>query len=83
VDFTHTLVIALLVALGISQAVSFALQARTLQRIHDESNGTLAATRATLDAAIRILVTVQEDHAALRPIPGVTSIRGSNEGADW
>jgi hypothetical protein len=55
VDFTHTLVIALLVALGISQTVSFALQARALQRIHTESNETLAATRATLDVAIRIL----------------------------
>ena len=54
-DFTHTIVITLLVALGISQAVSFALQAHTLQRIHTESNETLAATRATLDAAIRIL----------------------------
>ena len=54
-DFTHAMIIALLAALGISQAISFALQARTLQRIHDESNQTLAATRATLDAAIPIL----------------------------
>ena len=54
-DFAHTVIIALLVALGISQAISFALQARVLQRIHDESNETLAATRTTLDAAIKIL----------------------------
>ena len=55
-DFAHsTVIIALLVALGISQAISFALQARVLQRIHDESNETLAATRITLDAAIKIL----------------------------
>jgi hypothetical protein len=54
-DFAHTVIIALLVALGISQAISFALQARTLQRIHAESNETMAATRATLDAAIKIL----------------------------
>jgi hypothetical protein len=54
-DFAHTVIIALLVALGISQAISFAVQARVLQRIHDESNETLAATRTTLDAAIKIL----------------------------
>jgi hypothetical protein len=54
-DFAHTVIIALLVALGISQAISFAVQARVWQRIHDESNETLAATRTTLDAAVKIL----------------------------
>jgi hypothetical protein len=37
-DFSHTVIIALIVALGISQAVSFAIQARILQKIHDDSN---------------------------------------------
>ena len=37
-DFSHTVIIALVVALGISQAVSFAMQAHILQKIHDGSN---------------------------------------------
>ena len=41
-DFTHSLIIALLVAWGVSQAVSFAIQARTLLKIHDEVNKTRA-----------------------------------------
>ena len=37
-DFSHTVIIALVVAPGISQAASFAGQARILQKIHDGSN---------------------------------------------
>jgi len=37
-DFSHTVIVALLVTLGISQAVSFAIQARILQKIHDDNN---------------------------------------------
>lgn len=54
-DFAHTVIIALLVALGISQAVSFAIQARILQKIHDDSNEMRATVKTTLDAAIAIL----------------------------
>jgi len=54
-DFAHTVIIALLVALGISQAVSFAIQARTLQKIHEDSNEMRATVKTTLDAAIAIL----------------------------
>ena len=54
-DFSLTAVIALLVALGISQAVSFAIQARTLQKIHEETNEMRATVKTTLDAAIAIL----------------------------
>ena len=53
--FTRAVIIALLVALGISQAVSFAIQARILQKIHDDSNEMRATIKTTLDAAIAIL----------------------------
>ena len=36
-DFSHTVTIALVVALGIPQAASFAIQARILQKTHDGS----------------------------------------------
>jgi hypothetical protein len=39
-DFTHALTTALLIAWCISQALSFAIQARTLLKIHDEANKT-------------------------------------------
>jgi hypothetical protein len=54
-DFAHTVIITLLVALGISQAVSFAIQARILQKIHDDSNEMRATVKTTLDAAVAIL----------------------------
>lgn len=54
-DFTHSLIIALLVAWGISQAISFAIQARTLLKIHEEANKTRATTEITLETAIEIL----------------------------
>ena len=54
-DFTHTVIIALVVTLGISQAVSFAIQVRTLQKIHEDSNEMRATVKTTLDAAIAIL----------------------------
>jgi sensor domain CHASE-containing protein len=54
-DFSHTVIIALVVALGISQAASFAVQARILQKIHDDSNEMRATAKTTLDAAIAIL----------------------------
>ena len=45
-DFTHALITALLIAWGISQAISFAIQARTLMKIHDEVNKTRTTTKA-------------------------------------
>lgn len=54
-DFTHAILVAGLVALGISQAVSFAIQARTLQHVHEVSNKTLTTAEATLEAALEIL----------------------------
>ena len=53
-DFSHTVIIAL-VALGISQAASFAGQARILQKIHDGSNEMKTTVRTPLDAVIAIL----------------------------
>jgi hypothetical protein len=47
-DFTHSFIIALLVAWGISQAISFAIQARTLLKIHEEVNKTRATTKARI-----------------------------------
>lgn len=54
-DFTHALITALLVAWGISQAISFAIQARTLMKIHEEVNKTWATTEITLETAVEIL----------------------------
>ena len=54
-DFTHSFIIALLVAWGISQAISFAIQARTLLKIHEEVNKTRATTEITLETAMEIL----------------------------
>ena len=54
-DFSHALILALLVAWGISQAVSFAIQARTLLKIHEEVNQTRMTTEVTLEAAVEIL----------------------------
>jgi len=54
-DFTHVLITALLVAWGISQAISFAIQARTLMKIHEEVNKTRATTEITLETAVEIL----------------------------
>ena len=45
-DFSHTVIIALVVALGISQAASFAIRARILQKIHDGSNEMRATVKA-------------------------------------
>ena len=54
-DFSHTVIIALVVALSISQAASFAIQARILQKIHDGSNEMRATVKTPIDAAIAIL----------------------------
>ena len=54
-DFSHTAIIALVVALGIPQTASFAIQARILQKIHDGSNEMRATVKMPLDAAIAIL----------------------------
>ena len=54
-DFTHALLTALLIAWGISQALSFAIQARTLMKIHEEANKTRATTEITLETAVEIL----------------------------
>jgi hypothetical protein len=54
-DSMHALIATLLVAWGISQAVSFAIQARTLLKIHEEVNKTRATTEITLEAALEIL----------------------------
>lgn len=54
-DFTRAILVAGLIALGISQAVSFAVQARTLQHIHDVSSKALATAETTLAAALEIL----------------------------
>jgi len=54
-DFTHALITALLSAWGISQAVSFAIQARTLMKIHEEVNKTQTTTEITLETAVEIL----------------------------
>ena len=54
-DFSHALILALLVAWGISQAVSFAIQARTLLKIHEEVNKTRITTGVTLETAVEIL----------------------------
>ena len=54
-DFTHALITALLIAWGISQAVSFAIQARTLMKIHEEVNKTQTTTEITLETAVEIL----------------------------
>jgi hypothetical protein len=54
-DFTHTLIIALLIAWGISQAISFAIQARTLLKIHEEANKTQTTMEITLETAVEIL----------------------------
>jgi hypothetical protein len=54
-DFTHSFIIALLVAWGISQAISFAIQARTLLKIHEETNKTRATAEITLETAVEIL----------------------------
>lgn len=54
-DFTHALIAALLIAWGISQAISFAIQARTLMKIHDEVNKTRTTAEITLETAVEIL----------------------------
>ena len=54
-DFSHTVIIALVVVLGIPQAASFAIQARILQKIHDGSNEMRATVKTPLDAAFAIL----------------------------
>ena len=54
-DFSRTVIIASVVVLGISQAASFAIQARILQKIHDNSNEMRATVKTPLDAAITIL----------------------------
>ena len=54
-DSMHALIAAPLVAWGISQAVSFAIQARTLLKIHEEVNKTRATTEITPEAALEIL----------------------------
>jgi len=54
-DFSHTVIIALVVALDIPRAASFAIQARILQKIHDGSNEMRATVRTPLDAVIAIL----------------------------
>ena len=54
-DLTHLLLIAGLFALVISQAISFAIQARTLRQIHQSNNQTLLVTQATLETALAIL----------------------------
>jgi len=51
----HTLIIALLVAWGISQALSFAIQARTLMKISEEANKTRTTAEVTLETAVEIL----------------------------
>ena len=51
----HTVTIALVVALGISQAFPFALQVRTLQKIHEDSNEMRVTVKTTFDAAIASL----------------------------
>jgi hypothetical protein len=47
-DFSHRVIIALVVALGIPQAASFAMQARIPQKIHDGSNEMKATVRTPL-----------------------------------
>ena len=54
-DSTHVLIIALLSAWGISQAISFAIQARTLLKIHEEANQTQTTAGITLETAVEIL----------------------------
>ncbi len=54
-DSTHALITALLIAWGISQAISFAIQARTLMKIHEEANKTWTTTEITLETAVEIL----------------------------
>ena len=54
-DSTHALITALLIAWGISQAVSFAIQGRTLMKIHEEANKTRTTTEITLETAVEIL----------------------------
>ena len=54
-DSTHALITALLIAWGISQAISFAIQARTLMKIHDEANKTRTTAEVTLETAVEIL----------------------------
>lgn len=54
-DFTHALLTALLIAWGISQAISFAIQARTLLKIHEEASKTRTTAEITLETAVEIL----------------------------
>jgi len=54
-DFAHALITALLITWGISQAISFAIQARTLMKIHDEANKTRSTEEITLETAVEIL----------------------------
>jgi len=54
-DFSHALITALLIAWGISQAISFAIQARTLLKIHEEANKTRTTAEITLETAVEIL----------------------------
>ena len=54
-DFSHPVIIVLIIALGISQATLCTMQARILQKIHDDSNEMRATAKTTLDAAIAIL----------------------------
>jgi sensor domain CHASE-containing protein len=54
-DFSHTVIIVLIVALGISQAALFTIQARIRQKIHDGSNEMRATVKTPLDAVIAIL----------------------------
>jgi len=54
-DFSRTVIIASVVVLGISQAASFAIQARILQKIHDDSNEMKTTVRTPLDAVVAIL----------------------------
>lgn len=58
-DFTHVFITALLIAWGISQAISFAIQARTLLKIHEEANKTRATAGITLETAVEILRQLQ------------------------
>jgi hypothetical protein len=54
-DSTHALIITLLIVWGISQAISFAIQARTLLKIHEEANQTRTTAEITLETAVEIL----------------------------
>jgi hypothetical protein len=54
-DFTHTVLTAMIFAYGIVQAWSFAKIFQVLGKIHEESAKSRAASEVTLESAIEIL----------------------------